>query len=283
MAFVSVLLLGGSVMAYRHFTDPGQVLLAKIEVQEGAYGVIPAWWLDDHFGASVCDFDLCKYEADPDDDNLTNGQEYYYRSNPNESDTNKNGLSDGDDVSQDFDPSKEGKVTFEEAGSDLSILGESLVFDKDIKAIYYEETDISKVGIQIIPDSKLDISHVETQEEYEAYADDFKDAVNNYFPAARMAEAMLAFEKGTLSEASGASKEALALSLELGDIRVPSRLVAFHKYNIALYQVLYDLMVLEDKSADMDSPESDVWYDKAQALLAILQKLDLEKAKLSNY
>lgn len=270
-------------MAFRHFTDRSYVLTAKIEVQEGAYGVIPAWWLDDYFGSSVCEYDQCKYEADPDEDKLTNGQEYYYRSNPNESDTNKNGQSDGDDVSQDFDPSRPGKVTFEEAASDVSILGESLVFDKDIKDLYNEQMDINRVGIQLIPDARLTIINNETDDDYRRYFEDFKDAVDQYFPQDRLAEAMMAFETGTMQEARGASKDALALSIELSKIKVPSRMVAFHKYNIAVYQVLYDLMVLDDKSNDPSSPESEVWYDKAEALLASLQRLELEKDRISLY
>jgi hypothetical protein len=144
---------------------------------------LPGWWLKDNFGSSVCDSDNCKADTDPDLDKLTNAQEFYYHSNPVVKDTNKNGLSDGEDVAQGFDPSKPGKVTFEEASSDDSIVGESLVFDKDIKKMFAEEISPDKVKIPEPDPSLVKISEDDSKQAVAAYVKTSGDIIKKYLPS----------------------------------------------------------------------------------------------------
>ncbi|MBX4191661.1 MAG: hypothetical protein KW804_02590, partial [Candidatus Doudnabacteria bacterium] len=93
----------------------------------------PGWWLQKYFSSSTCTTIACEPGSDPDNDKLTNAQEFYYHSNPLNPNTIGDPLNDGQLVAQGFDPSRPGKISFEEAASDDSILYESIVFEEDIK------------------------------------------------------------------------------------------------------------------------------------------------------
>src|SRR3989344_4819843 len=101
--------------------DPKEEQLAVSDSGSSAASAIPGWWYSDYFGASTCDGGSCAPEADPDEDKLTNEQEYFYHSNPLTPDSNQNGATDGADVAAGFDPSRPGQVTFEELESAANI------------------------------------------------------------------------------------------------------------------------------------------------------------------
>jgi hypothetical protein len=85
------------------FTDPNgptpAMVAKKFDVQE-----IPSEWLRSNFSRflsdnnSCNDNQICGTTADPDRDGLTNIEEYNYQTNPNDSDTDKDGIADGDEV-----------------------------------------------------------------------------------------------------------------------------------------------------------------------------------------
>ncbi len=279
------LILGGGYWTFDKLVNKPEPVfdLFTGEVQQGEYGIIPAWWMDDYFGESACSYDTCKYNSDPDQDKLTNGQEYYYRSDPNKADTNGNGLNDGEDVAQGFDPSKPGKMTFDEAGSDESILGEGLVFGNDIKDLVAEEKDLDRVGLPIVPDARLKIITDDSDAAIKKYLQDVTAKVEQYFPAKDFAQIKEVLEKGSGDELKRKAANSSILSIELTKISVPPKLLNFHRYNITLYQLLADLMYMESIGIDLNSTQGDVWYDKAQGLFAVTQRLQLEKDKLTIY
>ncbi len=55
-------------------------------------------WLVKYFGKSDCDTAICGWPSDPDRDGLTNEQEYQFKTDPNNADSDKDGLADGDEI-----------------------------------------------------------------------------------------------------------------------------------------------------------------------------------------
>src|SRR5690606_16742899 len=105
----------------------------------------PGWWYKEHFGSSVCEIDMCAPEADPDNDGLNNTQEFYYHSNPFKTHTVEDPeWNDGELVARGFDPSRAGRVTFDEVLSEDNLTLESLVYDNDLQQMVSEANDISK-------------------------------------------------------------------------------------------------------------------------------------------
>lgn len=281
LVFAVIVVFGGAgIGTYKYIKGRAVQTARVLEVQTGEYGTLPAWWMSDHFDVSVCEIEECKYNSDPDGDKLTNGQEYYYRSNPTKADTNGNGQDDGTDVAQNFDPSKPGKVTFEEAASDDTIVGESLAFEEDIVGSFHEEVDISKVPLPVVADGSLDIVYEENEDVYTRYTQDLHGTINSYFPKDAMAEISLTMQSGSDLDAMILGKKAMELSIDLKHIKVPAKFTTFHKYNIAFYQTLYELLSLNGSAADMTSPEGDLWFDKAQSMYALMQKMNFEKQRL---
>ena len=128
------------------------------DIPQAQASEIPGWWLKDYFGASVCEQDNCRPAADPDNDKLTNAQEFFYHSHPFKKDTNGNGLTDGEDVENNYDPGRPGKVTFEEAVSDDEVVGESILLDQDIKKVIQDLTSMEDVKAPLINEAELTIT-----------------------------------------------------------------------------------------------------------------------------
>lgn len=238
----------------------------------------PGWWLQKYFGASVCSADNCKQESDPDNDKLSNAQEYFYHSDPLNEDTNKNGLKDGADVANNYDPSRPGKVTFDEVSSEDSILFEGLVFNQDIKKIVEESQDISKVSLPLPLDSDLKISAEDSPEVFQKYFEDLGTAIDKYFSKSNMENMKNTLKSGDTDQIESVKIKSARLVDELKEISVPARLLTFHRYNITFYYLLGEVLPGPDLSSEASS---DAWYDKARAFLAIQQKLELEKEILT--
>src|SRR6185369_5645960 len=102
--------------------------------------------------------DICKPESDPDNDKLTNAQEFYYHSSPLNAHTIGDKLSDGELVASNIDPSKTGHQSFDQVASDDSVLGESIVFDTDIKNMIADLTQIKNAQIPEINPNLIKIS-----------------------------------------------------------------------------------------------------------------------------
>ncbi len=240
---------------------------------------IPAWWNAQYFSGSICGQENCKPQADPDQDGLNNSQEFYYHTHPLTPYTVGDKLNDGQLVAAGFDPSKPGHVTFDEAAADDSVLLESLVFDQDVKGLVAESNDISKVVLPVVKDSDLKIVYDGSSEIYHTYLLALQATVSKYFSkqdSARITETIKTGGGPGLNEIIAKSE---MLAGDLKTITVPAKFLSFHKYTIALYELLPE--ILNPPAADSTDPEGDVWYDKAQAFLAIQQKLDFEKQLLT--
>jgi hypothetical protein len=247
---------------------------------------IAGWWLKQYFGSSTCEKDYCKPNADSDNDKLTNQQEFYYHSDPTKSDTNGNGLSDGDDIAQGFDPSKAGKVTFTEASSDDYIFGESLVLEQDVKKIITEMTDPTKVVLPEIKDSEIKIGPTSSKQAFTDYAKATNEIIAKYFPKdidTYIEETISSNDSDRLSDLTS---RANSVVYETRELVAPPDCVQLHKYNIGLFTLLPSVAKLppalsidENLVTDTDS-DTNAWYDRAQAYMVMIQKRSIEENRL---
>lgn len=239
---------------------------------------IPGWWYKDYFGSSVCELDICADEADPDGDKLTNAQEFYYRTDPFKTHTVEDkDWNDGELVARGLDPSRPGRMTFDEVGEEDNVILESLVYDNDLKQLVAEANDISKVNIPEVPDARLQITHTNTNETYQTYLREFGATVNKYFTLEDAKQIKLMLETPE-SDIGNLPVRATMLAMDLEKIRVPTIFVTFHKHNISFYNLLAKILIVP---ATGSLKETDIWYDNVQAFLAVQQKLDFEKQVLA--
>lgn len=239
---------------------------------------IPGWWYQQYFGSSVCDKDNCKPEADPDKDKLSNVQEYYYHTNPQNAFTVKDILDDGELVEAGFDPSRTGHVTFDQAATPENLLGESLVFSQDIRQMVADDLDISKVNLPQVKDDELRISYAEDEASYKAYASELKMTITKYFREQDISDIKYILKSGSDGELSDIGIKSGALATELKTIKVPLKLLTFHKYNVVLFQLLSEVIPVP---SNLSGSDSDAWFEKVQAFLAVQQKLGFEMQALS--
>lgn len=275
---LAVLVLSVGVIFRLYKSDKQQVIF---EIPQAVASEIPGWWYADHFGRAVCETEDCKPDADPDSDKLTNKQEFFYHTNPQDAHTVDDPLNDGELVAAGFDPSRSGRKTFEEIMSPDNILVESLLVDEDIKDIVKESQDISKVFIPLVGESELKVTRGENTETYKNYFADLKNTINRHFKESEHDRVNLILKNGTRGELEEIKNQALLLSFELRRISVPHRMLTYHQHVIAFYQLLGQVLQTEPSSLDLSSKESDIWFENIQALFAVSQKLDLEQQRLN--
>ena len=242
---------------------------------------IPGWWMQKYFGSSVCEKDTCKPESDPEKDGLTNAQEFYYHTDPLNAFTVQDQLNDGQLVAAGFDPSRAGHMTFEQATAPDNILGESLLLDQDIKNLVAESKDISRVPLPLLTDDQLKISYAETSDGYEVYVTNMQKIIDKYFSAADLNNIGAILQSGNGPQAEQIITKSNLLSAEIKAITVPQKMLNYHKYIIAFFQLLPDVLSIKISAMDLSSPQSDLWFEKAQALFAVSQKLNYEQQIMS--
>ncbi|MEO8065612.1 MAG: hypothetical protein ABI643_02010 [Candidatus Doudnabacteria bacterium] len=279
-AFAAVIfVLGVGIVLYKNHNQP------KIQsaVVETAAEPIPGWWYKHFFNSSVCDQDSCKPESDPDNDKLSNLQEYYYGTEPLNPRTVGDKLSDGELVSQGFDPSKTGHQTFDETLNPDNIMGESLVFNTDVKQIIGSLTDITKVKLPEIKTQDVIVSGDNSKQAVADYLNRVNLAAFKYFNFNVEQSLKTAQITGSSDEIDNIKFRAARLLIDLKTISVPKDAVQLHKYYIGLMSLVPSVISLPQSDPDNTANTSladDIWYDNAQAYLVLIQKIAIEKQKL---
>ncbi|MBI4049798.1 MAG: hypothetical protein HY395_03235 [Candidatus Doudnabacteria bacterium] len=93
------LIIGGAIILVVLLGILVYFLIARKDGDEAAnQSKLPKVWLAQHFGSEICSEEKCKDEADPDQDGLTNYNEFKEGTNPNNADTDTDGLADGDEI-----------------------------------------------------------------------------------------------------------------------------------------------------------------------------------------
>lgn len=271
LGILVLILLAGLGLAIFKRNGKSNEPLAETKVTETG---MPGWWLADYFGIAVCSDPTCQPEADPDQDKLTNAQEYFYHTNPMVAYTVNDTINDGQLVAAGFDPSKPGRVTFDQVISDESLLGESLVFDQDIQQLVAESKNISSVNLPLVKDAELDITYEESLAVYKTYAQKLRAVIDKYFRASEAAQISAMIKSGNDADLTDIKIKTAILAQELETVKVPFRFLTFHKYNILLYQLL-------SKIVPIPPDVSDEWFENAKAFLAVQQRLGLEQQLLA--
>lgn len=269
-----IFVLGTGLIMFNKNKKPKEQAIVETAELDG----IPGWWYQQYFGSSICDEDTCRSDADPDNDKLSNSQEFYYHTNPLNGYTVGDALMDGELVAGGFDPSKPGKVTFDQAASPEKLLGESLIFGQDIKQMVSDDLDISKVNLPIVKDDELQIIYAEDEETYKNYSSKLEMTINKYFREQDVGNIKEILKSGSDGELSDIGVRAVALSNELKKIPVPLKLLMFHKYNVAMFQLLSEVIPVP---ANLSDSQSDAWFEKVQAFLVVQQKLSFEEQALN--
>ncbi|MBX4205318.1 MAG: hypothetical protein KW788_04015 [Candidatus Doudnabacteria bacterium] len=279
---VSILKIGGILIVILAVSTTAFVLfkkdksLPKAGIETVYASEMPDWWNLKYFGHSVCTSELCKPEKDLDGDHLNNAQEFYYHTDPYNPYTVGDQMNDGELVAHNFDPSKPGRITFEEAVSDDGVLEEGLLFDKDIKKMVAESQDMSKVYLPIPSSLELKITNDNNPESYKKYFDDVQNRVSKVFSKSDMQNIISTMQSGG-DKSDSIKAQASLLAGDLKNVSVPVKLLAFHKYTIGFYELLGEVAVGSDES-NVNDPQ---WYDKAQAFFVIQGKLAAEKDLLT--
>lgn len=270
MALIVVVFVSGiSLAVYKKINKPQQQAVI-VETKS----VIPGWWNQKYFESSVCDSDACKPEADPDSDKLTNEQEYYFKTDPNKSHTVGDKLSDGELVAAGYDPSQPGRVTFEKAISEDNILGEGLVFDQDVKKIINEMTDMNKVKLPEVKTEELILNPDNSKESNKKYLDQINMVAFKYFNFDVGKALDTAAQNGDQDAVDEIKTRSVKLLSEMKTISVPADAIELHKYYIALFGLIPNVITLPVG----DGPESDIWFENTQAYIVLLQKSSQERA-----
>ena len=272
-----LLLLGGVFVLYRYKHGTKQAVVASVETNSS----IPGWWYQQYFGTSVCAQDICQPDQDPDQDKLSNAQEFFYHTNPKMAFTVKDSLNDGQLVALGFDPSRVGHMTFDQVTSDDMIIGDSLVFNSDIKQLINESVDLTKISVPAINNAELNLSQDASQEAAATYLASVKQTFNKYLSTtgARIENAIKYGDEETLTSITNSLMKAV---VELKATSVPPNFVQLHKYSIGFLQLLPTIFNAppQDVLLDDHNPVGNQWYENAQATFSLYQKMTLETSRL---
>jgi hypothetical protein len=284
--FVALITVGGLGSIGYNWLKSGQVESATVEQQVPTFGEIPGWWYMENFGSSVCESQDCESDSDPDKDKLSNYQEFVYGTMPNNPDTNSNGLTDGEDVAFGYAPNKPGKVKFEEVASDDSIVGESLAYNDEIKDLILDMTDISNLILPQVEESELNVLSDSSFDSFVKYMTDL-DALTAKYNTSPDQFANLGdrIKQNDPAAISSTNQLAAIMVEEYKKIAVPADALELHKLQVALWGLVPQVINVPNTSNALDAlydGEINKWYDSAQAMISINQKIGIETAKLRN-
>lgn len=277
--FLAVILVAGT--AYSLYQNDRQRKAAQIKPTD-EIAPLPGWWYKDYFKSSVCESDECKADADLDRDGLTNAQEFYYRTSPLDADTNKNGASDGEDVANDIDPSREGNLKFDQVASDDNIFGESMVFDQDIKNEITKSLDPNQIKLPLAPESEISLTSDRSNEAAIDYVVAVNQVISKYFTRDQATYVEQAVKSRDPERIEDIKLRAAKVETELKALKVPADFATIHNYTITLFNLMGKVVTVpEDALLTNDfSTTSNAWFDNAQAFMYLIQKTSQEYTRL---
>ncbi len=276
---VMIFIFGGGLVIYNKVFKTTKVS----QTIESPSSEIPGWWYQKYFKVSVCDDDICKPDADPDKDKLSNAQEFFYNTSPLNAYTVKDELSDGQLVAAGFDPSRPGRMTFDAVLSEDNILGESLAFNSDIKQLINETIDPNNVRLPEIVASDLKLANTNSIESIANYLITTQEITGKYFPKniGNILEASVnSYSDERIEEYKSSFHKAY---VELANVPVPNDFVQLHKYNLQLLKVL-PIIISMPRDGELSDPNSDhasIWFAQTQAAFSLYQRIDLETKRLA--
>jgi len=277
-ALLAVIFVSGLALAlFRNSNKP------KIQqAAEAAIDRIPGWWYQQYFRSSVCSADNCQPDADPDQDKLTNAQEYYYHTDPLNPRTVGDELTDGQLVAQNFDPSRPGKISFEQVLTDDSIMAEGLVFNSDVTKLINESVDLSNVQLPVINETELNISDDNTRDGIKKYTQSSQAIMDKYFSKDAQSYIGTVAHSPSPEGVADIRVRTVRAADELMKLAVPSEFVTIHKYSLMLLKLLPDVINVPDQASLLSEydPAGNAWFDKTQALMSVYQKIELESRRL---
>jgi hypothetical protein len=274
---VILILIFGTLGITWFFTySDSQVELVELPVAKASE--FPDWWLKEYFGSSVCESRICEPDEDPDSDGLTNVQEYNYKTDPFRAYTIQDEMTDGELVAAGFDPSLPGRKRFEdleEQAASLEVLtDESLVFDEDVRKLIAESLDFSSKVIPLADSSEFKITADQTHQAYQKYFDDLNSNTQKYFSESELSLVLSGLNSGSDQDAESLRFKASFLARDLKSMTVPRRMEKFHRYLLVLYELIPEVLADSTRNPDL-------WYDKAEAFIAVQQKLSFEQYQIN--
>jgi hypothetical protein len=286
LIFGAIMVIGGGWLGVDAIINNFKPEAATVANGANYADEIPGWWYSEYFGASVCEKPECEKDADPDGDKLTNFQEYYYSVSPIQADTNNNGLTDGEDVAFGYAPNKPGKVSFDDALSDDSIVGESLLFNDEIKDVVTGMSDLSKVPLPEVNELELNIIPGGNVDDFTAYMSKVDEITKKFYPDGSMEGLSDAVKQQNPVVIQNLKLAAAVLVDELKKIPVPADAVQLHQYQIAIWKIIPVVVEIPSMGAPGIETLFDAgvnkWYDSVQTMIALNQKVQIELLKLRN-
>ena len=137
--------------------------------------------------------------------------------------------------------------------------------------------DINKIPLPLALESELKITSSADDQTYQKYLSDLQITIGRYFSEEDITNIGAILKSASDSDVADIKKRADSLAEELKTILVPQKLVTYHQYIIAFFQLIPKVLI--DKSDP--GLNGDVWYQNTQALLAVSQKLSLLSQVLS--
>lgn len=281
LIILAVVFVGGSAGAVYKAVDSLRTKKQAAVAVVPTTLAIPAWWQQQYFGTSVCAKEICQPSSDPDKDKLTNQQEFYYHTHPLNAFTIEDKFNDGELVAMGYDPSREGRVTFEVAESSDSVLGESLVFGQDLKTMISETADVSKVNLPVVKKQEIKIvpNSVERVNDYLVKSN---EAIVKYFPNNAQQYVEQAIISRNPQMIADVQQRLYSAEIELRQLAVPEGLAQMHQYSIMFVQTLSKVVDVPSAS-DLENEANvrgNLWYESTQALALLYQKINAETQRL---
>lgn len=280
VGLVILILVSGGILLFKHDQNRSATVVKSPDVLAAD---MPGWWYKQYFNSSVCEAASCKPESDPDNDKLTNAQEFYYRSNPVMADTNSNGKNDGQDVALGIDPSKPGDMTFEEAGSEDEIFGESMVYADTIKSEFAKTMNPNNVPIKLADDSQVKIIDNNSNEAKIDYLVAINATVTKYFDSGTAEYVKNVVSSQDPDGIADIQMRSGKIYQDLRKIEVPSSVVSLHKYLLRYFELLGQVVRAPSMEAIQNTydPTANLWSDNIKEFMVLLDRVKVEQKRLN--